>query len=61
MHEAHLAFAAERAWIIETVAIFAEGVVVGALVDVLAVVAVAPEASVADTLEQLRIKRSNYK
>ncbi len=51
MHEAHFALAAERSWIVEALAVFAQRRVVGALVDVLTHVAVAPEAGVAHALK----------
>lgn len=51
VYEAYLALAAEGAGIVEAVAIFAEGVVVRAFVDVSAGVAVAAEAGVADALQ----------
>lgn len=52
VHEAHLTLAAERAGVVEAVAVLAEGVVVCALVYVLASVTIAPEAGVADALER---------
>lgn len=55
VHKPHLTFAAERARVVETVTILAECVVVSTLVDVLAVVAITPEASVTDTLKHTRI------
>lgn len=55
MHEAHLALAAERPGVIEAASVLAESIVIGAFVDVLAGVAVASEASVANALEQSRI------
>ena len=51
VHEAHFALAAERSWIVEALAVFAQRRVVGALVDVLTHVAVAPEAGVAHALK----------
>lgn len=50
MHETHLAFAPVSARIIQAVAVLAERIVLRALVDVLAVVAVASKTSVAHAL-----------
>lgn len=52
MHEAHLALASIRSWIIQAMSVLAEGVVLRTFVDVLAAVAVAPKASVAHALQK---------
>ena len=50
MHEAHFAVAAKRAGVVEAVAVLAEIRVVGALVNVLASLAITAVAYVADAL-----------
>jgi microsomal dipeptidase-like Zn-dependent dipeptidase len=52
MHETHLALAAERSWVVETLAVLTQGGIVGAFVNVLTDVAVPAESRVADALKQ---------
>lgn len=52
MHETHLALTTERTWIIETLTILAQVGIIGALVNVLANVAVSAESRVTDALER---------
>ena len=50
MHKSHFAFATERSWVVETLAVFAETGIVGAFINILANVTIAAESSVTDAL-----------
>lgn len=60
MHETHLALTTERTWIIETLTILAQVGIIGALVNVLANVAVSAESRVTDALEYKKIFTGKY-
>lgn len=50
MHETHFAFATERSWVVETLAVLAQTRIVGTLVDILTNVSISAESSVTDAL-----------
>lgn len=60
MHETHFTLTTERTWIIETLTILAQVGIIGALVNVLANVAVSAESRVTDALEYKKIFTGKY-